>query len=108
MPGGETAAGLLALRYGVPWRTREASGDLAFDVSYDRLEARVGQEVTVTVLAKRTSTRGHGMLLAEVGVPPGAEVDRAVLTDLVRDIGKGAPSASGPGTRSRHCRLPRR
>ena len=35
--------------------------------------------VTCRVKAERIGFRGYGMLLAEIGLPPGADVDRASL-----------------------------
>ena len=37
------------------------------------------QEINCTVEAERIAFRGYGMLLAEIGLPPGADVDRASL-----------------------------
>jgi hypothetical protein len=46
---------------------------------------RVGQPVDCTVGARRFGSQGYGMLLAEVGLPPGADVDRASLGKLLED-----------------------
>ncbi len=42
--------------------------------------------------AERVGFRGYGMMLAEVGLPPGAEVDRASLEEAMRDSGWGVQS----------------
>src|SRR6185503_5466767 len=50
-------------------------------------EAKIGDEITCTVHAERVGLRGYGMLLAEIGLPPGADVDRAALDRAVKETG---------------------
>ena len=59
--------------------------DYGLDFSYNCSAngTRVGQAVDCTVSARRFGSRGYGMLLAEVGLPPGADVDRATLGKLL-------------------------
>ncbi|MBL8203885.1 MAG: carboxypeptidase regulatory-like domain-containing protein [Blastocatellia bacterium] len=52
---------------------------LRLAVSYDKPEARIGEDITCNVEAERIGFTGYGMMLAEIGLPPGAEVDRASL-----------------------------
>jgi hypothetical protein len=59
------------------FRVDEDATRPALKVSYERTEAEVGQPISCRVEASRGA--GDGMLLAEVGLPPGAEVDRASL-----------------------------
>ena len=59
------------------------SADLRFSVRYRGLESRVGEEIEARVEVERVGFRGYGMLLAEVGVPPGADVDRPSLEDAL-------------------------
>jgi len=40
-----------------------------------RVSLEVGEEITCRVKAERVGFRGDGMLLAEIGLPPGADVD---------------------------------
>ena len=47
----------------------------------------MGEEVTCRVEAERVAFRGYGMLLAEVGLPPGADVDRASLERAMKESG---------------------
>ncbi|HLM58872.1 MAG TPA: hypothetical protein VK422_22400, partial [Pyrinomonadaceae bacterium] len=81
----------LVMSYYVPWQKAvEASKQGAaapprLAVSFDRTTAEAGQEVTCTVEAARTE--GHGMMLAEVGLPPGADVDRSSLERAVAESG---------------------
>ncbi|MFY9852613.1 MAG: alpha-2-macroglobulin family protein [Terracidiphilus sp.] len=56
-----------------------------FDFGYicDATNASVGQPINCTVSARRFGSQGYGMMLAEVGLPPGADVDRASLGKLL-------------------------
>jgi hypothetical protein len=47
----------------------------------------VSQEVTCSVVAERVGRQGYGMMLAEVGLPPGADVDRASLASAMAETG---------------------
>jgi hypothetical protein len=42
------------------------------------------EEITCNVKAERVAFRGYGMLLAEIGLPPGADVDRASLETAMK------------------------
>jgi uncharacterized protein YfaS (alpha-2-macroglobulin family) len=82
----------LVTTYYLPWRSQaEAahvrSGDaeeLKLSTRFDKNEAKVGEEITCRVKAERVGFRGYGMLLAEIGLPPGADVDRASLETSMR------------------------
>ncbi|MGH9793165.1 MAG: alpha-2-macroglobulin family protein [Candidatus Acidiferrales bacterium] len=80
-PAGSTAASAqLVASYYVPWREVEnRSGALRLDVRFDKTDAREGEEVRCKVVAERIGHRGYGMMIAEIGLPPGADVDRASL-----------------------------
>lgn len=77
--------------YYVPWGKSSATNEenllggenraLRWKVQYDRLEAKVGETIHCKVEAERIGFKGYGMMLGEVGLPPGAEVDRASLED---------------------------
>jgi hypothetical protein len=58
-----------------------ASGALRLAVDYDRTDLQRLGWVTARVEARRVGFRGYGMMLAEVGLPPGADVDRLSLED---------------------------
>jgi hypothetical protein len=53
-------------------------------IGFDRTEGEAGKPVNCTVEVARGAS-GYGMLLAEVGLPPGAEVDRASLERALQD-----------------------
>jgi hypothetical protein len=56
-------------------------------VSYDKPEAKIGEDITCRVEAERIGFAGYGMLLAEIGLPPGADVDRASLELAAQNAG---------------------
>ena len=64
-----------------PWdkATVRSSPELRLAVQFDRSQSNAGEPVRCTVKAERIGFRGYGMMLAEIGLPPGAEVDRASL-----------------------------
>jgi hypothetical protein len=81
----------LITSYYIPWPQSEAtrtenfnSGDtsaLKLKVEFDRREAKVGQAIACRVGAERVGFAGYGMMIAEIGLPPGVEVDRESLED---------------------------
>ncbi len=72
--------------YYIPWSESEAtqaenfrSGDtraLKLKVDFERRVAKVGQTIACRVEAERVGFAGYGMMIAEIGLPPGVEVDR--------------------------------
>jgi hypothetical protein len=83
--------------YYVPWpaarrkadhsNAEDAARALRLDVSYNKNAVNVGDEITCKVVAERVGFKGYGMLLAEIGLPPGADVDRASLERAMKDSG---------------------
>jgi hypothetical protein len=80
--------------YYVPWSKTQATShadkedsarSLRLGVSYDKIRAGVGDEITCKVEAERIGFRGYGMMLAEIGLPPGADVDRASLEHAMKE-----------------------
>jgi hypothetical protein len=77
--------------YYVPWPQAEAtqtenfrSGDtraLKLKVDFHRHEAKVGDAIACRVEAERIGFAGYGMMIAEIGLLPGAEVDRESLEE---------------------------
>jgi hypothetical protein len=89
-PSGSSGASLQLLAdYYVPWAHSNAASDLHHEaggadvlrlaVHFDKDSAKPGESVTCNIDAERVGFRGYGMMLAEIGLPPGAEVDRASL-----------------------------
>ncbi len=86
----------LVQTYYVPWnsphastaKVNSASRRLHLIVSYDKTEAQIASEITCRVEAGRTgAVGGYGMMLAEIGLPPGADVDRASLEKAMTESG---------------------
>jgi hypothetical protein len=93
--GSETALASAEASAGfyVPWQgsatqarsATQTGKDYGLDLSYSCGvdNARAGQPIDCTVDVRRFGSGGYGMLLAEVGLPPGADVDRASLATLL-------------------------
>lgn len=69
----------LTVTHWAPWAEPAASPELRLSVEHDRTSAKVGERIRCRVSAERVGFRGYGMMLAEIGLPPGADVDRASL-----------------------------
>jgi hypothetical protein len=88
------AAGVLArltATHWLPWDRAaiRQSPELRLAVQFDRLKVPVGAPVQCRVKAERVGFRGYGMMLAEIGLPPGAEVDRASLEAVLTEAKAG-------------------
>src|SRR5205085_12407896 len=89
-PGGLSAmnAAVLSSFY-IPWGESSATeqqnvqhGDtraLRLKVSFDHPDTSVDQPVVCQVQTERIGFQGYGMMMAEIGLPPGADVERASL-----------------------------
>jgi uncharacterized protein YfaS (alpha-2-macroglobulin family) len=78
--------------YYIPWtvspdRKGATAETLRLDVRFDKTEGRIGDTFTCNVTATRTASSGYGMLLAEIGLPPGVDVDRASLERAIANSG---------------------
>lgn len=75
----------LSTTHWLPWTqtTPRTHPELKFSATFDRLSAAPGEWVRCDVSAERVGFKGYGMMLAEVGLPPGAEVDRASLEEVI-------------------------
>jgi hypothetical protein len=89
-PGGISAMNAAVLTsYYAPWgesaATKEENvehGDtraLRLKVAFDHPDTAVDQEVVCQVQAERIGFKGYGMMMAEIGLPPGADVQRDSL-----------------------------
>ncbi len=70
----------------IGWQDFEANGRdenqsraLRLEYKCDKQTAQPTEEISCRVEAERIGFKGYGMLLAEIGLPPGADVDRASL-----------------------------
>jgi hypothetical protein len=85
----QTASVQAVARYYIPWEQSSAKGKtgirtgdsdaLSLRVDYDRTTIERDESIHCKVHAERIGFRGYGMLLAEIGLPPGAVVDRDSL-----------------------------
>lgn len=86
--GGAVSSVQAVAAFYVPWVGKpdnNHAGDLRLRASFDKTESRIGESITCHVEAERVGFRGYGMLLAEIGLPPGAEVDRSSLETARKD-----------------------
>lgn len=70
----------------IDWRDSEVAGQnenasrlLRLDYKCDKTDAKIMEEISCAVEAERVGFKGYGMLLAEIGLPPGADVSRESL-----------------------------
>ena len=87
-PDGLPLASVQAVaNYYVPWSVAkpESKSDLSLQVKFDKTEAKINDEITCRVEAARVGFRSYGMMIAEIGIPPGAEVDRSSLQAAMKD-----------------------
>ncbi len=82
------------LNYYVPWpkaiethHAENVSNDLRLTARFDKSEAKINDTITCHVEAERIGFRGYGMMLAEIGLPPGADVDRGSLETAMKGSG---------------------
>ncbi len=59
--------------------TANSSSELKLDYKCDKPNAAIMDDITCSVDAERIGFKGYGMLLAEIGTPPGADVSRESL-----------------------------
>jgi Large extracellular alpha-helical protein len=83
--GSQVMAQIVRTHY-VDWQNAEISNRnvndsraIRFDYKCDKSEAKIMETVNCTVEAERIGFKGYGMLLAEIGLPPGADVSRESL-----------------------------
>ncbi len=83
--GNPVMAQIVSSHY-IDWSTADVSGRnvnqsraLRMDYACDKTTAAIMDEVSCSFSAERVGFRGYGMLLAEIGIPPGADVSRESL-----------------------------
>jgi hypothetical protein len=79
--GMSTSMVLLSTTYWVPWEHARipVHPELSLDVRFDKTEPRVGESIKCSVKVRRADGGVRGMMIASIGLPPGAEADRASL-----------------------------
>ena len=76
--------------YYVHWSSTLAvpkPGPLELKVACDNTRVEVGTKVKCRVGAERIGSAGHGMMIAEIGIPPGVDVDREGLQEQMSEKG---------------------
>ena len=70
----------------IDWKDADILGEntnnlrqLQLDYKCDKQNVQIMEEVSCSVKAERVGFKGYGMLLAEIGIPPGADVSRESL-----------------------------
>ncbi len=70
----------------IDWKDAEISNRnvndsraVRLDYKCDKLAAKIMETINCSVAAERVGFKGYGMLLAEIGIPPGADVSRESL-----------------------------
>lgn len=81
----------LAAESYIPWESPVVSkqepnstSKLQLSVQYSRTQAAIGESIECRVRAERIGFQGYGMMLGEIGLPPGADVDRESLEQAVQ------------------------
>jgi len=67
------------------WARPHTTKEFAMDMELSTTKAAVNEAVTCRVKITRAAFRGYGMMIAKIGLPPGAEVDRGTLAGIVDD-----------------------
>ncbi|HKP67722.1 MAG TPA: alpha-2-macroglobulin family protein, partial [Pyrinomonadaceae bacterium] len=85
-PANSTLMAQTVATHYIDWRDSQSSNTdvgtsraLRLDYKCDKGNAAIMEEVSCSVEAERIGFKGYGMLLAEIGTPPGAEVSRESL-----------------------------
>jgi len=68
------------------WTGPHTAKDFTLETKFSTNIARVNEVVTCSVTVSRPLFRGYGMVIAEVGLPPAADVDRGSLEASLRRV----------------------
>lgn len=96
-PGSAFASVQLVANYYVPWSASMGKPDAAANLAgasslqlaatFDKTAVKINEEIVCHVKAERVGFHSYGMMLAEIGLPPGADVDRASLESAMKNSG---------------------
>ena len=97
-PAGSAFASIqIVAHYYLPWPASPAtqnagtlqgeSRSLRLTTTFDKNSAKINEEIVCHVSAERVGFSGYGMMLAEIGLPPGADVDRASVETAMKSSG---------------------
>jgi hypothetical protein len=89
---GSTLMAQVVAQHYIDWKDSESTGRtvnqsraLKLDYKCDKTTAAIMQDITCSVEAERVGFKGYGMLLAEIGTPPGANVSRESLQEAMEE-----------------------
>lgn len=93
--GSPVASAQVVSTHYIPWNRTASdtalklkeSSLLRLQVNFDKPQAHANEEIICRVETERIGHRGYGMMLAEVGLPPGVDVDRKSLEDAINASG---------------------
>jgi hypothetical protein len=74
------------------WGPKRPDKDLEMQIRYSTLDAPINDPIACEVVISRPAFRGYGMMIANVGLPPGAEVDRGMLEEIIGNWQNGVDS----------------
>ena len=74
------------------WGQEQVAKDLRIESHFSTTHAAINEPIRCDVLVSRQAFRGYGMVIANIGLPPGAEVDRGTLASAVEDPKTGVDS----------------
>jgi hypothetical protein len=86
-PAGTNVMAQIVSSHYIDWLDADRPAESKFlrlDYKCDKAEARIMEEINCAVEAERIGFNGYGMLLAEIGLPPGADVSRESLEKAMR------------------------
>jgi hypothetical protein len=96
-PGSSFASIQIVGHYYLPWSASSATENigtlrgetrsLRLKTTFDKNTAKINEEIVCHVSAERVGFSGYGMMLAEIGLPPGADVDRASVESAMKSSG---------------------
>ena len=69
---------------GASLRNTRMTRSLRLTTTFDKNTAKINEDIVCHVSAERVGFSGYGMMLAEIGLPPGADVDRASLESAMK------------------------
>jgi hypothetical protein len=68
------------------WSQPLNAKDFTLETKFSNTRVKVNEPVKCTVKVSRPSFHGYGMMIAEIGLPPGVEVDRGSLEATLKQV----------------------
>jgi hypothetical protein len=90
--GGQAVQAQFHISWFEKWGNPRKAKNLSLEAHFSSLTPAVNEAVTCEVAVSRPAFRGYGMMIADIGLPPGAEVDRGTLQSVADDPRSGVDS----------------